>query len=246
MNGFCGAQSLFNSGRFLVTSEPRYMWYALWFPLFGAVFDLLDGKIARWRRSSSMLGQELDSLADLVSFGVAPAFAAFALGLRFPLDTLCLTLFVCAGIARLARFNISAASIPHDVQGKARYFEGLPIPSSLTLVVGMALCLLFGRFEDGNGPWTAGSLAYPFTGTYHFQHGLKAELGVPLGLFVLDWTTPLYKLLTCGGVLEQYIALPRLAVAANTYGYIAMHKVSIVFAVWAMAMVSKTLRVPKP
>ena len=104
MNGFCGAQSLYMSARFLVTSHPRYMWYALWLPVAGALFDYLDGKIARWRRSSSMLGQELDSLADLVSFGVAPTVAAFALGMREPLDTLVMTVFVCAGIARLARY----------------------------------------------------------------------------------------------------------------------------------------------
>lgn len=66
MNGFCGAQSLFASARYLITSDPRHAWTALWFPLFGAIFDLLDGKVARWRNSSSMLGQELDSLADSV------------------------------------------------------------------------------------------------------------------------------------------------------------------------------------
>lgn len=66
MNGFCGAQSVFASGRYLLTSDPVYAWTALWFPLFGAIFDLLDGKVARWRNSSSMLGQELDSLADSV------------------------------------------------------------------------------------------------------------------------------------------------------------------------------------
>lgn len=66
MNGFCGAQSLFASARYLISSDPRHAWTALWFPLFGAVFDLLDGKVARWRNSSSMLGQELDSLADSV------------------------------------------------------------------------------------------------------------------------------------------------------------------------------------
>ena len=112
MNGFCGAQSLFMSGRFLITSQPVYAWLALWFTFFGAIFDLLDGKVARWRQSSSMLGQELDSLADSISFGVAPTFAAFALGLRLPLDTLILTVFVCAGVARLARFNITAAAVP--------------------------------------------------------------------------------------------------------------------------------------
>ena len=139
MNGFCGAQSLFMSGRFLITSQPVYAWLALWFTFFGAIFDLLDGKVARWRQSSSMLGQELDSLADSISFGVAPTFAAFALGLRLPLDTLILTVFVCAGVARLARFNITAAAVPRDASGKAQYFEGLPIPSSLCLVCGLSL-----------------------------------------------------------------------------------------------------------
>jgi CDP-diacylglycerol--serine O-phosphatidyltransferase len=70
MNGFCGAQSLFASARYLLTSDPKHAWTALWFPFFGAVFDLLDGKVARWRNSSSMLGQELDSLADSVSVHV--------------------------------------------------------------------------------------------------------------------------------------------------------------------------------
>jgi CDP-diacylglycerol--serine O-phosphatidyltransferase len=68
MNGFCGAQSLFASARYLLTSDPKHAWTALWFPFFGAIFDLLDGKVARWRNSSSMLGQELDSLADSVGF----------------------------------------------------------------------------------------------------------------------------------------------------------------------------------
>ena len=155
MNGFCGAQSLYMSARFLVTSHPRYMWYALWLPVAGALFDYLDGKIARWRRSSSMLGQELDSLADLVSFGVAPTVAAFALGMREPLDTLVMTVFVCAGIARLARYNITAANIPKDVHGKQRYFEGMPIPSSLLLLVLLGVCLLTGRFDaPQGGAWT--------------------------------------------------------------------------------------------
>jgi phosphatidylglycerophosphate synthase len=71
MNGFCGAQSLYASARYLLTSDPRHAWLALWFPLFGAIFDLLDGKVARWRQSSSMLGQELDSLADSVGVQIS-------------------------------------------------------------------------------------------------------------------------------------------------------------------------------
>ena len=66
MNGVCGAFSIFSSARYLVTKDQNYLWTALWLPLAGCMFDLFDGKIARWRKASSMLGQELDSLADLV------------------------------------------------------------------------------------------------------------------------------------------------------------------------------------
>ena len=66
MNGVCGAFSIFSSARYLVTKDSDYLWTALWLPLAGCMFDLFDGKIARWRKASSMLGQELDSLADLV------------------------------------------------------------------------------------------------------------------------------------------------------------------------------------
>lgn len=67
MNGFCGSFSIFSSGRYLVTQDEAYLWQALAFPVAGLMFDFFDGKVARWRRSTSMLGQELDSLADLVS-----------------------------------------------------------------------------------------------------------------------------------------------------------------------------------
>lgn len=66
MNGVCGSFSIFSSARYLLTNDMDYLWSALAFPLAGLMFDFLDGKVARWRKSSSMLGQELDSLADLV------------------------------------------------------------------------------------------------------------------------------------------------------------------------------------
>jgi len=134
MNGFCGSFSLFSSANYLSTGDEYHLWNALWFPLGGLIFDFLDGKVARWRKSSSMLGQELDSLADLISFGVAPAVLAFVVGLRTTLDTVVLTCFICCGLARLARFNATVALVPKDAKGKARYFEGLPIPSTLALV----------------------------------------------------------------------------------------------------------------
>lgn len=242
MNGFCGAQSLYMSARFLVTGNPLHMWWALWLPLFGCLFDFLDGKIARWRRSSSMLGQELDSLADLVSFGVAPTVAAFAMGLRCPLDTLCLTVFVCAGIARLARFNITAANIPHDSQGKARYFEGLPIPSSLALVGVLALSLLLGRFETATGPWVPGT-SLPYTGIWH---SYMPGTGMLFGTLRVDVSDALYRALQVGGILPRFLRPPTLAALAEHGGRFAIHKFSLVWLGWSVAMLSKTLRIPKP
>lgn len=96
-----------------------------------------------------MLGQEMDSLADLVSFGVAPATLAFTLGLRTTLDCVALLLFVSGGLARLARFNATVALIPADKSGKSKYFEGLPIPSSLFLTAGMAYCVKQGAYATG-------------------------------------------------------------------------------------------------
>ena len=65
-NGICGSFSVFMSAKYLVTNDVDYLWSALIFPVAGLMFDFMDGKIARWRKESSMLGQELDSLADLV------------------------------------------------------------------------------------------------------------------------------------------------------------------------------------
>ena len=67
MNGVCGAFSIFSSARYLLTNDVDVLYAALAYPLAGLMFDFLDGKVARWRKESSMLGQELDSLADLVS-----------------------------------------------------------------------------------------------------------------------------------------------------------------------------------
>ena len=74
MNGVCGSFSIFSSAHYLLTNDPDYLWSAMAFPLAGLMFDFLDGKVARWRKSSSMLGQELDSLADLVCLANSDVF----------------------------------------------------------------------------------------------------------------------------------------------------------------------------
>lgn len=154
MNGVCGTLSIFSSARYLAMASNlpgppsqqalNTLYFAHLLPILGFGFDALDGKVARWRGGGSMLGQEMDSLADLISFGVAPATLAFTLGLRNPLDCLALILFVSAGLARLARFNATVALIPSDAAGKSKYFEGLPIPSSLFLTSMMAYWVKMG------------------------------------------------------------------------------------------------------
>ncbi|GAB1216764.1 CDP-diacylglycerol-serine O-phosphatidyltransferase [Aspergillus terreus] len=115
---------------------------------FGLFFDFMDGKIARWRRKSSLMGQELDSLADLISFGMAPAAAAFALGVRTPVDHLFLSFFVLCGLTRLARFNVTVAVLPKDKTGKSKYFEGTPIPTTLSIASLMAYWVSQGWVQD--------------------------------------------------------------------------------------------------
>ena len=159
MNGVCGCLSILSSARYLSLSSNlpgplteaalQTLYFAHLLPILGFGFDALDGKVARWMGGGSMLGQEMDSLADLVSFGVAPATLAFTLGLRTPLDCLALLLFVSGGLARLARFNATVALIPADASGKSKYFEGLPIPSSLFLTSMMAWWVKQGWFEHG-------------------------------------------------------------------------------------------------
>jgi CDP-diacylglycerol--serine O-phosphatidyltransferase len=89
----------------------------------------------------------------LVSFGVAPAVLAFVIGLRTEIDTFILSIFVCGGIARLARFNVTAHSVPQDdIIGERKYFQGLPIPSSLCLVLLMWFWVEYGYLINGKVP----------------------------------------------------------------------------------------------
>ncbi|KAL1852690.1 hypothetical protein Plec18170_005825 [Paecilomyces lecythidis] len=142
--------SVFSSMRYCLGDPHEYgaIWAALAFMPFGLFFDFMDGKVARWRRKSSLMGQELDSLADLISFGVSPAAAAFALGVRTPVDHLILAFFVLCGLTRLARFNVTVAVLPKDKTGKSKFFEGTPIPTTLSIAAFMAYWVSQGWILD--------------------------------------------------------------------------------------------------
>jgi CDP-diacylglycerol--serine O-phosphatidyltransferase len=112
------------------------------------VFDALDGRVARWRHAHSTLGRELDSLADVISFGVAPAVLAFAAGMRGGWDRVVLIYFVGCGVSRLARYNVTAEALSAGGD-KVKYFEGTPIPSSLVLVMVLAVAAWTDRLGTG-------------------------------------------------------------------------------------------------
>ena len=133
-NAACGMSALFAVMTYLQTSDVTHVYFACGMVLAALIFDVLDGRIARWRQKSSILGRELDSLADIISFGVAPAVIAYGCGMQGLYDRIVLTGFVACGVSRLARYNVTAEALSAD-SGKVKYFEGTPIPTSLFLVL---------------------------------------------------------------------------------------------------------------
>lgn len=103
--------------------------------LISCVFDALDGRIARFTRTSSQFGSEYDSLSDLVAFGVAPGVLAFLWALKpfGRLGWLASFMYVICGALRLARFNVQKNTV------EANYFKGLPIPGAASLIASLVL-----------------------------------------------------------------------------------------------------------
>ena len=112
------------------------------------MLDVLDGYVARLnRKRQSILGADLDSLADVISFGVAPAVLGFTLGLRGGWDMAILTYFVVCGVSRLARFNVTAEALADAATGKVKYFEGTPIPTSIVIVALLCVAMMPGEYR---------------------------------------------------------------------------------------------------
>lgn len=128
--------NLFTTGNLLcgfwsiISVYQEKYFYAAVAILLAALFDGLDGKIARLSGATSKFGIQYDSLADLVSFGVAPAVLAFNWALRpyGRFGWLAAFIFVVCGALRLARFNVMSAS------GETKYFKGLPIPAAASMI----------------------------------------------------------------------------------------------------------------
>ena len=158
-NASCGMASIFLCLRYVSGHPVPYFWIVFLLLALALVCDMLDGFIARRLSRHSPWGLDLDSLADIISFGVAPAVLGFTLNLQGLWDSLILIYFVVCGISRLARFNVTAATLA-DQTGKVKYYEGTPIHTSIIIVaiLGIAYwqgcvdtCILFGQVRLG--PW---------------------------------------------------------------------------------------------
>jgi CDP-diacylglycerol--serine O-phosphatidyltransferase len=158
-----------------------------------AVFlDGLDGRIARLTKTVSDFGREMDSLADVISFGIAPAVLAYAWGVEFagtpphPFTVehlhragyFCAFLFLLCGAMRLARFNVQVNPVPKN-PGRAdrKYFVGMPIPAA----AGMVASVVYAFVDEGPLEWWVFSAAW------------LALLGLLSFLMVSTWRYPSFK-----------------------------------------------------
>jgi CDP-diacylglycerol---serine O-phosphatidyltransferase len=180
-NAACGLLAVFAVMAYLETRDLRRLLAATALIPWALVFDVLDGRVARWRMRHSPMGRELDSLADVISFGVAPATIAYGAGMKGFWDIVILVYFVACGVSRLARFNVTAEQLSAG-EGKVTHFEGTPIPSSLFLVGIVAVSawvgrlgdtLLFGAVELGPGKLHLLALLWAISGSLMISKTLR-------------------------------------------------------------------------
>jgi CDP-diacylglycerol--serine O-phosphatidyltransferase len=162
-NAICGTAAIFSVISFVESAVTVHLYIAASLVLAALIFDVFDGRVARWRRQSSTLGRELDSLADIISFGVAPAMIAYGCGMNGLYDRIVLAFFVACGVSRLARFNVTAEALSAGGD-KVKFFEGTPIPTSFVLVSLLALAAARGAIGEhlwfGQVTW-AGFVFHP-------------------------------------------------------------------------------------
>jgi CDP-diacylglycerol---serine O-phosphatidyltransferase len=181
-NAFCGVGAIFAVMTYLQSGEVSHLHFACGLIPCALLFDVLDGRVARWRQESSAMGRELDSLSDVISFGVAPAAIAYGFGMQGLYDRVVLLYFVMCGVSRLARYNVTAEKLSEG-SDQVRYFEGTPIPTSLVLVLVLAVAIWRGAM--GEQMWF-GAIAI---GKFHL-HPLVLMFAVSGSLMISRYRVP--------------------------------------------------------
>jgi len=193
--GFYAMMESFRGAMLIATSLETANWHfrAAAIAIGAAVFlDGLDGRIARMTKTVSDFGREMDSLADVISFGIAPAVLAYTWGVEFvaapppplTLDHLhragyfCAFVFLLCGALRLARFNVQVNPVPKNPgRSDRKYFVGMPIPAGAGVVASVVYALV----EFGPVQWWVYSIAW------------LALLGLLSFLMVSTWRYPSFK-----------------------------------------------------
>ncbi len=162
----CGVLAIMRCVAPGATSEDVYRSALLLFYAF--LFDLFDGRVARMTRTQSSFGVEFDSLADLISFGVAPAVITYrwALSESGVVGGVVCFVYVLGGAIRLARFNVMARAGHSKASSPGKYMLGLPIP----MAAGFIVALVVAARAMGGWPWltshglTVKGISYPMLG----------------------------------------------------------------------------------
>ncbi|HJV61130.1 MAG TPA: CDP-alcohol phosphatidyltransferase family protein [Albitalea sp.] len=184
-NAACGALMVCWAMAFVGNRSLAHFFAAAAMAPAALFFDVIDGRVARWRHQQSALGRELDSLADVISFGIGPAALGFAAGLQGGWDLVALLYFVCCGVSRLARYNVTAETLSAGA-AKVPYFEGTPIPTSVVLVGILAWAASQGRIGESLwlGAWSLGpATLHPLALLY----ALSGSLMISKTLHIPKW-----------------------------------------------------------
>jgi CDP-diacylglycerol---serine O-phosphatidyltransferase len=227
---FCGFDSL----KISATSRGDDDFYrASLLLVYALFFDMLDGRVARLTKTQSAFGLQIDSLADVLSFGAAPALLVYKWSL-YQLDTLGLVIafvFVGAGAVRLARFNVLSMGESGQPTKPGKYIVGLPIPGAAGILISIVVAN-HAAGGDLSGPryvWPlaglTGFLGFCMVSTIRFRSFKDLKLNArTVGLvlfavassaivslqtkpaFVLVWLLSFYVII---GLVETVVALPR-------------------------------------
>jgi CDP-diacylglycerol--serine O-phosphatidyltransferase len=212
---------------YLGSTPAEHYRFAVWFILGAAAFDVLDGRLARMGGRESLFGAEFDSLADVVSFGFAPALLMFFFILSpsqgFPFFRNIGWFFgfvylLCAAI-RLARFNVITNPLLHRGQKQlSKDFVGLPVPAAAATVAALVLFLL--KLTEADRTLKAGALALPFlmlliailmVSTVRYPSGKQVDL---------QTKTRLQTFVFVLGILGLVVVFKEIAVLCVCLGYI--------------------------
>jgi CDP-diacylglycerol---serine O-phosphatidyltransferase len=224
-NMFCGYACVVYAMRGAYETAAPFIGIAI-------ILDMLDGRIARMTGTTSEFGVEFDSMADVISFGVAPAILSFQWGLSAlgRLGWAAGFLFVAAAAMRLARFNIQSAS-----GGDKRYFVGMPSPAAAGIPAATVYAYPWGLYDYREAlPALAMVLvpAFLMVSTIRFRSVKAIDLGRP---------RPYLTLLIPALIIALVASHPRLALVVMSYTYVAF-----AFVMWTVSKASRRPVVESP